>query len=250
MKKRRSIFHIAFLIFFLLAPLILSAADVVSEFNRANKLYEQQKFSEAAAAYEKLISEGVSSGPLYFNLGNAFFKSGELGRAIAAYRTAEKLSPRDAEIRAYLKFARAQVQTGNASAETSITQLLHWLTLNEWTVLTATFLGIFFLLLAVGQISNSVRRTVRVYAICAGILTLIFGVCTGFAAQQHFKKSAVVAVSEAVVRRGPFAESQSAFTLRDGAEITVENEREKWLQISDAANRTGWISEKQVVFVR
>src|ERR1051325_4488967 len=86
------------------------AADISSEFDSANKLYGQGKFSEAASAYEKLARSGSVSPAVYFNLGNAFFKSGEIGRAIAAYRQAEKIAPRDPDVRANPQFIRNQIQ--------------------------------------------------------------------------------------------------------------------------------------------
>ena len=75
-------------------------------FDTANKLYEEGKFAEAAAAYESLVQSRQVSAALYFNLGNAWFKSGQIGRAIAAYRQAEQMTPRDPDLRANLQFAR------------------------------------------------------------------------------------------------------------------------------------------------
>jgi uncharacterized protein YgiM (DUF1202 family) len=59
----------------------------------------------------------------------------------------------------------------------------------------------------------------------------------------------VVIVSEAVVRPGPFDESPSAFTLRDGAEVTVLGRKDTWLQITDASQRTGWLPGKNVTLI-
>ena len=86
------------------SPAISISAD--ARFDTANKLYAQSKFKEAATAYNQLIEEGSISPALYFNLGNAFFKSGQIGRAIGAYRQAEEMSPRDPDVRANLQFAR------------------------------------------------------------------------------------------------------------------------------------------------
>ena len=86
------------------------AADISAEFNAANKLYAEGKFAEAAGTYEKILRFEAISPALYFNYGNAEFKSGNFGRAIAAYRQAAQLTPRDAEVRANLEFARNQVQ--------------------------------------------------------------------------------------------------------------------------------------------
>ena len=96
-----------------LLPLWTRADNVVSidaQFDAANKLFAQSKFADAATAYEHIIAAGSVSSALYFNLGNAHFKAGQLGRAIAAYRQAEELSPRDPDVRANVQFARNQVQ--------------------------------------------------------------------------------------------------------------------------------------------
>ena len=66
----------------------LFAADIASDFSAANELYAKGKFAEAAAAYEHLLQTGGQSSALLFNDGNAEFKAGNLGKAIAAYRQA------------------------------------------------------------------------------------------------------------------------------------------------------------------
>src|SRR5262245_64763429 len=82
-----------------LAGLPVRAADMASDFDAANKLYEQGRFSEAAAAYEKLLKAGAPPEAIHFNLGNAWFKAGQIGRAIAEWRRAERSSPRDPNVR-------------------------------------------------------------------------------------------------------------------------------------------------------
>ena len=59
--------------------------------------------------------------------------------------------------------------------------------------------------------------------------------------------AAVVVVPEAVVRYGPLEESQSAFTLPDGFEVTVIDEKDGWLRVVDPGSRTGWLKKSQVV---
>ena len=98
------------------------AADTPAEFNAANKLYAEGKFAAAADAYQKIFQSGAVSPALYFNYGNAEFKSGNLGRAIAAYRQAAQLAPRDAEVRANLEFARNQVQGPHAPGKPLVPQ--------------------------------------------------------------------------------------------------------------------------------
>src|ERR1017187_2059370 len=83
-------------------------ADAINDFNAANRLYAEGKYSDAANRYGIILQSGGVSPALLFNAGNAEFKSGHLGKAIAAYRRAELLAPRDSEIRANLGFVRNQ----------------------------------------------------------------------------------------------------------------------------------------------
>ena len=94
---------------FFALPLAGRAQNTAALFDEANKLYEQAKYQEAATAYEKLLQSDPASAALYFNLGNAWFKAGQSGRAIAAYRQAERLAPRDPDLRFNLNFVRKKV---------------------------------------------------------------------------------------------------------------------------------------------
>src|SRR5439155_19480136 len=86
--------------------LVLSLAlSPVQAYNLGNKLYAQQNYSGAATAYEEALRAGPSAAVQY-NLGNALFKSGKIGRAILNYRRARYLDPRDPDINANLTFAR------------------------------------------------------------------------------------------------------------------------------------------------
>src|SRR5205809_228796 len=78
-------------------------AVAAPDFDEANRLYEQGKYPEAIALYQAILKTGRSSSAVWYNLGNACFKHGELGRAICFYLKARALSPRDADIQANLR---------------------------------------------------------------------------------------------------------------------------------------------------
>ncbi len=114
------------------------AADAAADFSAANKFYAEGKFSDAAAAYATMVANRRPITALLFNYANAEFKCGHLGKAIAAYRQAELLAPRDSEIRANLAFVRNQVQ-GVTVRESRWQNWAGALTLNEGALLTAVF---------------------------------------------------------------------------------------------------------------
>src|SRR5262249_37778685 len=134
----------------LLGFLSCRAESLASAFDSANRLYEQAKYSEAAAGYEKLLQSGQVSPALYFNLGNAWFKASQIGRAIVSYRRAQQMAPRDPDLRANLQFARNQIQ-GPTLAPSRWQAWLVRLTLNEWTVVTAALAWLWLILLALLQ---------------------------------------------------------------------------------------------------
>ena len=148
------------------------AADALNQFETGNKLYEERKFGEAGAVYQQIVNSGQASPALYFNLGNAHFKSGKTGLAIIAYRRAEQLTPRDPDIRANLQFARNQVQ-GPTLRPTRWQRLLGTLSLNEWAGLSVGGFWLTFALLAAVQFRPAWKSSLRNATLVAGGGTLI-----------------------------------------------------------------------------
>ncbi|MGH9388155.1 MAG: tetratricopeptide repeat protein, partial [Vicinamibacteria bacterium] len=81
-------------------------------FRQAEALYQEEHYAEAIENYESIRASGVEDGVLYYNLGNAYFKSGRLGLAIVSYERASNLMPGDEDIRANLAFAGGLVSGG------------------------------------------------------------------------------------------------------------------------------------------
>jgi tetratricopeptide (TPR) repeat protein len=224
----------------------LFAADVVADFSTANRLYADGKFSDAANAYETMLQTDGRSPALLFNYANAEFKSGNLGKAIAAYRRAELLSPRDSEIRANLGFVRNQVQ-GATIRESRWQDWMGSLTLNEGTLLTAVFFWLLFALLAARQIRPALMPKLRNMTRLAVVLTIFSGTVLALQAANHFNSFvAVVTGAEVTARSGPFDDAQSTFGVRDGAELSILDRRDGWVQVANGAGKSGWLPAKQV----
>ncbi len=227
------------------------ATHLTAEFTTANRLYEQGKYAEAATRYERLIQSGWNSSILYFNSGNAWFKAGQAGRAILAYRKAERISPRDPDIRANLQFARSE--TGNANSQLPggrWARLLNRLTLNEWTVLAGSITSMFFVILTARQLGGG-KKGLRAPIIVLGALSAGSIACLTTVAQSQLDDPlAVVIAADAVIRRGPFAESPSVTTARDGTELLVIDANNDWVEVTDAAKHTGWVPKGDVAMMK
>ncbi len=221
--------------------------DPASAFQSANKLYEENKFAEAASAYQKLVESGKASSALFFNLGNALFKAGQIGRAIVAYREAEQLAPRDPDVRANLQFARNQAQ-GPTLPPSRWQRWLGRLTINEWTMLASGTIWAWLMLLAVLQWRPAWKQAMRGWVAGLAGAAGLFCLCLAASLyESHAEKTVIVVARDVIVRHGPLDESQTAFTAQDGAELRVLDQKDGWLEVSDGGSRLGWLRRDKVV---
>jgi tetratricopeptide (TPR) repeat protein len=244
----QSAISLLLLAFLLLSPMAVSAVeDPRSIFDQGNRFYERGEYAAAVAAYRSVLERNQTSAALLFNLANAHFKLGETGQAIACYRMAGTLSPRDADIRANLRHARESVGLGNS------TRWQRWLevfTVNEITLIAAGAVWLWCIVAALGQLRRQWRPILRRYLVPLGVLAAAALIVLGIIFQHRLGSLSAVVIADAVtLRYGPFEESQSFFTLPDGAELTVLDRKGDWLQVRDSANRTGWLMDRQVILL-
>lgn len=230
------------------APLSSRTVEyATASFDAANRLYDEGKYTHAVAAYEQLIQAGKVSPAVYFNLGDACFKAGQIGQAIVAFRRAGRLTPRDPDIEANLRFARKRVQ-GPTMQIGRWQNALATLSLNEWAWLAAGAFWLLCLLLAIGQVRSGWKRGLRWYVVLAGAAVIVLGSGLGLALTEHSQSKIVVVVHpDVTVRSGPFSGSQEMFTAQDGAELQILDHKDDWLQVTDGANHIGWLKREQVV---
>lgn len=234
-----------FLTAFICTPKMF-AGNVTADFASANQLYAEGRFSAAANLYGTILQTGAQSPALLFNCGNAEFKTGNLGAAVAAFHRAELLTPRDSEIRANLNFVRNQVQ--GATVRDSFWQ--GWfgqLTLNEWTLLTVISFWLTFILLAARQLRPALIPKLKTATTALAVLTIFSGIILAVQATQHFSAATAVVIStQATARSGPFDDAQTAFIARDGAELSVLSQHDNWVQVADGSGKIGWLNKNQV----
>ncbi len=220
-----------------------------------NALYESGRYIEAALIYEQLIDQGYESGALYYNLGNAYFKQGDLGRAILNYRRAEKLYPRDPDIRTNLKIARDQRAdvyeiAGDVFAIESTTNPINRLTLDELALFTLAAWAVLALLVLVLLFTRrpAIRNGAVYASVVVGLTLLLSAAVTG---ERWYSESAgheVVVVAELVdVVSGPGTNYTQEFTLHGGSEARMLEQRGSWSRLSlPDGDLQGWVPSSAV----
>ncbi len=217
-----------------------SAAELYFEANRA---YKEDRYQEAITGYLRLIGNGYVNGHLYYNLGNAYFRSGRLGRAILNYKRAQLLIPRDADLNFNLRYALDQTQDAISPAQNYLKQAFFWLddiTFRElmwgFAVLNIMFWGILVLRLFVRP-----EWTYYVFIVLL-IFWLVGGASLGV--KWHQLKTdlrAVILTGEVDVLAGPDSSDTVLFKLHEGTTIQRERIEDGWSLIRLSKNKRGWI---------
>lgn len=223
------------------------AKDAGERFDAAARLYEQGRYEQAAAMYAELLTNGVVSPAVLFNLGNAWFQDGQLGKAIAAYRRARALAPRDAAIRANLHLARSRLPPGVASSRGLLIRVQELLTANEWGLAALGAAVASGLLLLLREITPRWRPPMRTLTWWSGGVAALTLAAAAGSVWTGRRVDAVVVEPEVTVRYGPLKEAQEAFELPDGAEVSVRDRKDDWLMVRDSGGREGWLERSRVM---
>ena len=232
-----------------------SATDLMA---RANERYERGEYAEAAQQYEALIGQGYSDAALYFNLGNAYLESGDLGRAILGYLRARELSPRDMDIRDNLELARGMTVDRVAAEEGSLVENMsyfghRWATPNELG--TAALLLWFASGIAIGALLvwrifplRRVLRAVTAFATAAAATLLLLVVSMTYA--NPYDNTGVVTTAAVEIVSGPGPQYPEEFALYSGAQVRVTDSRHGWFRIElPGGELRGWVPSHTIDIV-
>ena len=226
------------------------ASSLDERFTEANRLYREGKFDKAASAYQALVSGGIASSSLFYNLGNATVKTGEFAKAVLAYERSLRENPRDPEARANLEYTRGllsdRVEDPGVLAlveRFSPTQWLSWRE-NLWGFVLCYWAGALL-----GVVGIVLRRRWKGILVAAFVL---LGVAIPLGAVLFLRSGlwaqprAIVMAKEAEVRYGPVLGESTAFTLHEGSKVRVLRSAGDWVQILFAKGKVGWVPAEAI----
>lgn len=249
----------AFLLFGLVflsmpASAVSDPARLMAEGNQA---YTDGKVEMAREFYSQAVELGAEDADLYFNLGNAHARLGELGYAVANYLRAQRLAPRDQDIRDNLTWVRGNIQDlelNESELPLFIAQLVAVVfsfTLNQWATFLVLMVWLLAFLLAWQRYRGHWSDVLRRWFLLAGGVTLIVAAIVLWRFQvEEVKQTAVVVASEVAVRSGPDSSFPVQFQVHDGLTIQVQEERPGWVRINLGGESLGWMPEVSVERVR
>ena len=220
--------------------------------------YTEGDYAGALTDWEEVRSAGLMSKELYYNLGNAYFKNGEIATAILWYERALRLDPSDADVRYNLDYARALTQDRiDEVPEFFFNQwgraLCYRLPSNTWAVLAVVLFALtvaLVLLFLLGSTSGR-RRLGFFAAIAAFLLTFL---CWDFAQWQRREAlrqdMAIVMRPVSAVKSSPSAEgAKDLFILHEGTRVKVLDNVGGFSNVELADGRQGWIAVTDIEII-
>jgi tetratricopeptide (TPR) repeat protein len=225
----------------------LTAYDEATEAARDNPGEAESLYRKAAAHFETLREAGLRNAALEHNLGNSYYRLGDIGRAVACYRRAQRLSPGHEDSAANLEFVRRRVkpEIQPGDQQRLIERLLFWqystsLSQRFWAAMVFGLLGWCGLTVWV------FRRRSWLATVSLGCVVLGFanaGLVAWEIHEQQTRPAAVVVRGEPMLRtgRGEGFDPVRQEPLGPGVELRILDERGGWARVQLADQQTGWL---------
>ena len=220
----------------------------------ADSAYARGEYQQAIKDYEALLKQGASA-DLYYNLGNAYYRTENITRAVLNYERALLLSPGDRDIRFNLQIAQSKtidkiVPESEMFFFTWYKTLVNLMSVDGWARTSLVSLTLVIILLLVYLFSD--RIWLRKIGFFGGvILLLLFVLSNIFAWQQKqnllFRKGAIVIAPSVTVKSTPANNGTDLFILHEGTKVMITDGSMKgWKEIRVADGKEGWIESKQL----
>ena len=227
------------------------------EFLDGAEHYRKAEFSKAAEAFLRIANSGVENGKLYYNLANAYLKSGEIGKAILWYERALRLIPGDPDLKFNLEYARSFVRDAREEKASALERVVffwrHALSpyTVKWTAIVANL--VFWLLLALKKFRFVARRRIKALKIVryAAFVIAIVSIATAshnFYLERNFR-SGVILSDKVSVRSGLSDDSTELFVLHAGTKIKIGRETQTHYRIYFSEDKIGWLKKSEAAAI-
>lgn len=216
---------------------------------KANQHYTAGEYEEAIKTYLEILNGNVESAELYYNLGNAYFKTNQFTQSIINYERAALLAPNDEDIQFNLELANQHVVDAiEPLPQVFFVRWFHnivnklsadgWAKLSVVAFVIALFLaGIFFF----SQIT-AIKRI----SFWAGILIVAISIFSfNFAARQKKRMTehnfAIITQPSVTVKSSPSESGTDLFLIHEGLKVKIKDSLGSWIEIRLADGNQGWL---------
>jgi len=220
------------------------------QFTKANQDFAQGHFKEAITGYEALVHGGHWNTNLFYDLGNAYFRTRDFGRAILNYERALALDQHHPEATANLQIARDESRALELQT-TKLERYLQFASINQYSIVAAVSLwlgifGIVALILARRRSAALITLSILCLLVCGAAVWAIHTLDNG----SEGRGLAIVTGNDVQARLATADTANSVLALPAGSEIKILSTRGDWMYAALPNNLRGWIQTKNAEQVR
>lgn len=217
---------------------------------RANQLYQEGEYVGAIEAYEAILDAGFESGDLHYNLGNAYFKSGDLGRSILSWERALIRAPGDPDVLANLSLAsQLTVDAVDPLPRFWLLAVGSWVLALIPRGVLLTVVALAWIALTGGVIAQILARgswATRVapwLVVGGGVAFLVLGTNMVIREMGIGRIERAVILSEVVpVRSAPADDDDlTIFEVHEGTRVRIDQRTGSWVAVVLDDGKVGWI---------
>lgn len=250
MLRQKPKFILFSLISFIIFGFFSRAGQANETFQKAIAAYDSGEYDKSVSLFESQLKDHPRNGHLLFNLGNAYFRQGHLGKSMAAYLGARFYLPRDPDVKANLNFIHNQIKDrlDIKASEDWRSYLTFWataITANEMWWVMAWFFALSFLWLFICQLIKKLR-TFQLIGWVGIFIALFIGLGASLSRLNQTYPAAVIS-EKALVRSGPGEHNTALFELHEGAPLFLKRQEGSWYQIELSDSKKGWISQNEIL---
>ena len=220
----------------------------------ADSSYVRGQYQQAITQYEALLKQGASA-DLYYNLGNAYYRTENIPEAVLNYERALLLSPGDRDIRFNLQIARSKtfdkiVPESEMFFVTWYRSLVSMMSVDAWARTALVSLALTIILLLVYLFSEKIW--LRKAGFFGGVVLLLLFVGANIFAWQQKKdllnrKGAIIFAPSVTVKSTPAPNGTDLFILHEGTKVVItDGSMKEWKEIRLADGKEGWIESKHI----
>lgn len=220
----------------------------------ADSAYVRQQYQQAIKGYEQLLKEGVSA-DVYYNLGCAYYRTGDITRSVLNFERALLLNPGDKDIRFNLQMARSKtVDKITPESEmffvTWFRSLTNMMSVDGWAVCALLSISLVIVLFLVYLFASRIwLRKVGFFG--ALLMILVFAFSNVFAYLQEKtlteRTGAIVMSGAAPVKSTPANNGTDLFILHEGTKVDITDfSMKNWMKVRVADGKEGWIAAKDI----
>ena len=244
-----------FTLILLVFSLVNLYADEKGElWTKANDAYSMGQYETALNDYMEIEKNGYQSYRLYYNMGNAWYKTGNMGKAILYYEKALKLNPAGEDALNNLQIAKLQTLDKidvlpEFIVSTWIKDIRNLMSSNGWGYTAVGLFAVVCILLLLFKFAPTTGgRKLSFVLACVVFLFFIFAVLFAFSLRAKAKSedNAVVMVPVSNVKSAPNSTGNNLFILHEGSKVEILEQAGKWCRIEISDGRQGWLEEKDI----